>query len=132
MSPPEREKPGPPQTRHSPKGTNADKSTAPARYTGPPTPVWVPCTRPQPPQHPGTQLRRRRGASHRLQQLDSGVCDPWRYEPPTGGYPEAAAHLLAHGLTPAPNAAALREMWKAGGDERAAAQTVRERWAGSS
>lgn len=83
-------------------------------------------------------LRRRRAASRRLPVLDSGRSDPWaahdagfsgNTEKPTlRGYAEAAHHLLAHDLTPAPNAPALRQMWKDGGDDRSAAQVIAEHW----
>lgn len=70
-----------------------------------------------------SQLRRR-AASRRL----SGG-DPWWYPPPgERGYPEAAAHLLSCGLTPAPNVAAVRSMWKVGGESRRIAQVIAERW----
>jgi hypothetical protein len=54
--------------------------------------------------------------------------DPWKYEPPTSGYPEAAAHLLAHGLTPSPNIPALQNMWRSGGSELTAARAIVECW----
>jgi hypothetical protein len=74
-------------------------------------------------------LHRRRAASRRLPVLDSSRSDPWHYEPPrVRGYEEAARHLLGHGLTPAPNSAALRELWKAGGESRAAAEAIADRW----
>jgi hypothetical protein len=75
------------------------------------------------------RLHRRRAASRRLPVLDSSRSDPWHYEPPrVRGYEEAARHLLGHGLTPAPNSAALRELWKAGGESRAAAEAIADRW----
>lgn len=76
------------------------------------------------------QLRARRAASWRLPVQDSSRrADPWWYEPPGDrGYEEAAAHLLALGLTPAPNTAALRAMWKAGGQTRHAASIIVEAW----
>jgi hypothetical protein len=75
------------------------------------------------------QMRARRAASWRLPVIDCGRSDPWRYpEPGERGYGDAAAHLLALGLTPAPNAPALRAMWKAGNESRHAAQVVAERW----
>jgi len=75
------------------------------------------------------QLRTRRAASQRLPVLDSRRADPWHYEPPrVRGYEQAALHLLGHGLTPAPNSAALRELRKAGGEKRDAADLIAERW----
>jgi hypothetical protein len=79
--------------------------------------------------HIGDQLRRRRGASYRLPVLDSCHSNPWWCELPSErGYAQAAEHLLNCGLTPAPNLAALRSMWKAGGASRRAAQVIAERW----
>ena len=43
-------------------------------------------------------------------------------------YEDAAAHLLAVALTPAPNVPAMRAMWKAGGRSRRVAQIIAERW----
>jgi hypothetical protein len=74
------------------------------------------------------QLGARRAASWRLPALDSGRSDPWHYLAPTAGYEAAALHLLAHGLTPAPNVPAMREMWKADLDSRRAVQIIAERW----
>jgi hypothetical protein len=51
------------------------------------------------------------------------------YESPClRGYPEAAAHLLDLGLTPAPNVPALRSMWKAGGHARQCALIIAAAW----
>src|SRR5271154_7187335 len=99
MSPPEREKPAP-TGRPSPKCIAYRHSTAIVQG-----------------------LHRRRAASRRI--VDG---DPWRYEPPTAGYELAAAHLLELGLTPAPNVAALRVMWKTRGESQRAAWTISERW----
>jgi hypothetical protein len=86
--------------------------------------VRVPCHGPRAPQDVPTQLRRRRAAVQRMPGSD-----PWCYEPPgVRGYPETAQHLLAHGLTPAPNLPALQAMWKAGDDDLNAARTIAERW----
>jgi hypothetical protein len=74
------------------------------------------------------QLRRRRAASRRLPVIDSGHSDPWRYEPTAAGYPQAAQHLLEHGLTPAPDSDGLRMMRRAGSEHRRAAQVIAERW----
>jgi len=46
----------------------------------------------------------------------------------TAGYEDAARHLLQHGLLAAPNLAALRQMWRAGGESRRVAQVIAERW----
>jgi hypothetical protein len=65
----------------------------------------------------GRRLHARRAASYRLPVLECGRSDPWSYGPPSAvnlcnalhrssssdGYVAAAAHLLEHGLTPAPN-----------------------------
>ena len=75
------------------------------------------------------QLRIRRAASWRLPASCSGRSDPWWYpEPGERGYEDAAAHLLELGLTPAPNPAALRAMWMAGGQSRRYAEVIAERW----
>jgi hypothetical protein len=75
------------------------------------------------------QMRARRAASQRLAALDSGRSDPWSYpEPGERGYADAAVHLLELGLTPAPNPAALRAMWTAGGQSRRAAEVIAKRW----
>jgi hypothetical protein len=44
------------------------------------------------------------------------------------GYEDAASHLLAAGLLPAPNVVALRSMWKAGGRSRRVAQIIAHSW----
>jgi hypothetical protein len=74
------------------------------------------------------QLRNRRAASQRLPVLDSRRADPWHYEPPSTGYEAAARHLLGHGLTPAPNRAALEVMRRCGGENRQLAAFIAERW----
>jgi hypothetical protein len=72
---------------------------------------------------------RRRDGAVRLLILESGRSDPWRYDGPgVRGYEDAAHHLLAHGLTPAPNIPAMREMWKAGAESRWAVQIITQRW----
>jgi hypothetical protein len=73
-------------------------------------------------------LTRRRAASQRLPALDCGRSDAWYYEPPTAGYELAAAHLLEHGLTPAPDVDGLRAMWRRGGCHRRAAGLIAQRW----
>jgi hypothetical protein len=74
-------------------------------------------------------LRRRRAGSYRLPVLDCGRSDPWHYdEPGERGYLEAAAHLLGHGLTPAPNPAGLSHMRRRGGPARYSAGVIAERW----
>lgn len=75
-------------------------------------------------------LRRRQAATYRLPVLDCGHVDPWTCRPsiPTRGYAEAAQHLLDVGLTPAPNLAAMRDMWRHGGDEQRAALAIADRW----
>lgn len=74
-------------------------------------------------------LRRRRAATYRLPALDCGHADPTcRHDTPTSGYAQAAAHLLQLGLTPAPNLPALRNMWRAGGDNQRLAIQIAQRW----
>jgi hypothetical protein len=61
--------------------------------------------------------------------LECGRSDPWWYEPPgERGYADSAMHLFGHGLTPAPNIAGLRAMWKASPESRRAAQFIAEAW----
>lgn len=77
-------------------------------------------------------LRRRRAAAHRLPPLDCEQhSDPWpcHHEPePVRGYSEAAEHLLANGLLPAPNLPAMRDMWRAGGNQQRTAVRIAEAW----
>jgi hypothetical protein len=49
-------------------------------------------------------------------------------EPSTRGYADAAEHLLALGLTPAPNVPALRDMWREGGETQRAAYRIATAW----
>jgi AAA domain len=44
-----------------------------------------------------TLARRRRRESWRIVPLESGHADPWRYAPPSAGYSQAVAHVLAAG-----------------------------------
>ena len=86
------------------------------------------------------QLHRRRAASQRLPVLDCGRSDPWHYEQPTAAncstalnssasdYEFAVAHLLEHGLLPAPNPDGLRAMWRRGGSSRQAAAVIARAW----
>jgi hypothetical protein len=75
------------------------------------------------------RLHLRRAASWRLPVQESGRrADPWFYDPPTAGYEAAVHHLLGHGLTPTPNHAALRDMWRCGGADQAAAEIIAKRW----
>ncbi|HSS23158.1 MAG TPA: hypothetical protein VLL82_01815 [Mycobacterium sp.] len=61
--------------------------------------------------------------------LETGRADPWYYAPPgERGYPEAARHLLGHGLLPAPNRDGLRVMWNRGEHARQAAELIADRW----
>lgn len=81
-------------------------------------------------------LRRRRATTCRLPVLDCGHVDPWtcRHDADDitdqyiDGYRDAAQHLLANGLTPAPNLAAMRAMWRRGGAERDLVRVIAERW----
>jgi hypothetical protein len=108
---PEREKPGPtPETELNHKAL-ADTTTS----TGDLTRVTA----------AGAYV----AALHRRRVATRGADDPWRYEPPGArGYDLAALHLLGCGLTPSPNLAGLRQMWRAGGESRAAAEMIAERW----
>lgn len=83
------------------------------------------------------QLRQRRAATCRLPVLDCGHhADPWtcRHDPVTltdqdvDGYRDAAQHLLACGLTPAPDLIAMRVMWRRGGADRDLVRAIAERW----
>ncbi|MBS9533544.1 hypothetical protein KIH27_08075 [Mycobacterium sp. M1] len=59
-------------------------------------------------------MKRRRAASRRLAVLACGCADPWTHRPAPSGYVQAAQHLAACGLLPAPPAtvAELRELWR--------------------
>jgi hypothetical protein len=117
--PPERERPGPhPETGPNHKAL-ADTNTLAENNTVQPRQCIADTV---------AGLHRRRQASWRLAELESRRSDPWSYAPSSAGYEDAAAHLLELGLTPAPNLAGLHEMWKAGGESRAAAQVIAERW----
>lgn len=111
----------PPPTREGRPG--GDSETASQTSPTPADQVTSECTC-----IPG-QLRARRAASHRLPPLACGRRDPWWHERPgERGYRDAAHHLAAHGLCPAPNVAALRDMWKAGGESRRVAAVISDRW----
>lgn len=79
-------------------------------------------------------LKRRRAAAQRLAILPSGRAEPWRYEEPVitdqfiDGYRDACQHLLAEGLTPAPNVPVMRAMWARGGDDQRLAIRIAEAW----
>lgn len=81
------------------------------------------------------ELRRRRAAAQRTPVLECGRADPWHYPQPDlpsdhyiDGYRDAAEHLLAQGLTPAPNVPAMRGLWRRGGTDRELVQAISERW----
>ncbi|OWL92844.1 hypothetical protein B7435_33390 [Mycolicibacterium peregrinum] len=83
-------------------------------------------------------LRRRRAATYRLPVHDCGHADPWTCkchddsdtttDQYIDGYRDAAQHLLAQGLTPAPNLPAMRGMWKRGGDDQRLAMRIAQLW----
>lgn len=83
-------------------------------------------------------LHRRRAATYRAEPLKCSCRDPWTCkcysdsddttDQYIDGYRDAAQHLLAHGLTPAPNVVAMRGLWGRGGTDRDLARTVAERW----
>lgn len=85
-------------------------------------------------------LHRRREAAADLRPMLCGCRDPWpcrHYEEPVSitdqfvdGYRDACEHLLAEGLTPAPNVDALRVMWRRGGQEQRLAMRITELWEG--
>jgi hypothetical protein len=81
--------------------------------------------------------RRRRAASRRIEPLACCACvDPWMcrcHDGPASdqqldGYAEAAEHLLTHNLLPAPNVAAVRRMWRRGGQAQRLAVRIAESW----
>ena len=81
------------------------------------------------------QLRRRRRAAYRCEPDTSGCRDPWRPWRPehlsesyVDGYRDAARHLLAQGLLPAPNAPAMRVLWGRRGADQRLARTLAEHW----
>lgn len=111
MSPPERKRRPPAEAPFRDYSDATDSSGLPVPYAGVAT--WW----------------RRSYASARMAPLDSGRADPWHYDDePVSGYEAAAAHLLGHGLTPAPNREGLRRMWKCGGYRRLDAETIAARW----
>ncbi|WP_276761617.1 hypothetical protein [Mycolicibacter arupensis] len=83
-------------------------------------------------------LRRRRAAARDMRPLPCGCCDPWtcrHYDEPVeitdqfiNGYRDACEHLLAEGLTPAPNVPVMRAMWARGGNDQRLALKVAEAW----
>ena len=84
------------------------------------------------------QLRRRRVWSYKCPPLNCCPCrDPLgcRCHNPArindqyvDGYQDAAQHLLTEGLPPAPNVAALRRLWRRGGQDQRLARRVAELW----
>jgi len=75
----------------------------------------------QPRQCAADALRRRRLASYRCEQLESGHRDPWQPPRPARLSPVqveaaaiAAAHLLELGMAPRFDIATLRQLWQAG------------------
>lgn len=86
----------------------------------------------------GTITRRKN--SQRLAILDCGCSDPWtaghlrhqdngqRSERQIEAYLQAARHLQALGLTPAPLIPELRLAWQRGGKDRRLAQAIAQRW----
>jgi hypothetical protein len=88
-------------------------------------------------EHVAVQLRRRRLAACRSMPAACGCRDPWtcrcwnpdeitdRY---VDGYRDAAEHLLAQGLPPAPNLPAMRVMWRRGGTDQRLALRIAEVW----
>lgn len=78
-----------------------------------------------------TNAQRRREASRRLVILDTGHADPWRpYRGSVGAYADAAAHLAAAGLLPAPplDIEQLRELWRSGKPQRDLAARIAAAW----
>lgn len=80
-------------------------------------------------------LRRRTAAAQRTPPLACGHTDPWTSacrnessDQAIDGYRDAAKHLLAQGLAPAPNFPAMREMWKRGGDDQRLAVQIAQHW----
>jgi hypothetical protein len=82
-------------------------------------------------------LHRRRAHIYRCEKLPCGCVDSWtcrcydsdvvtdRY---VDGYFDAVRHLLAQGLTPAPNLPAMRVGWRWGGHEQHLARRISELW----
>lgn len=80
-------------------------------------------------------LMRRRRAAERCEPDDNGWRDPWRPWRPerltdsyVDGYRDAALHLLAQGLLPAPNVPAMRVLWGRRGADQRLARTLAEHW----
>lgn len=87
----------------------------------------------------GAGLHRRRTEARALRPLRCGCRDPWPCRhygadqaPVTDqfvdGYRDAALHLLAEGLLPAPNVEALRALWRRGGEDQQLARRIAEDW----
>lgn len=81
-------------------------------------------------------LRGRRDASRRSEPLACGCRDPWTCmcfdgeptEKAVDGYAAAVDHLNSCGLAAAPNIAAMRVMWRRGGDDRQLVRDIASRW----
>lgn len=83
------------------------------------------------------QMKRRQYIAIRSAPLNCGCRDPLVCrcgrpdevtEQYVDGYRDAAHHLLSQGLTPAPNIAAMRVLWRRGGDEQRLAVRLSELW----
>jgi hypothetical protein len=98
----------------------------------------APTNQPRSAHHYIAGLRRRRAATYRLPADDCSHADPWTCKCHNStdnttdqyidGYRDAARHLLAQGLTPAPNLPAMRGMWKRGGDDQRLAMRIAQLW----
>jgi hypothetical protein len=81
-----------------------------------------------------TAWNRRHASARRLEPLDCGRhSDPWvcdcvtsRYS--VDSYAAAARHLLAGGLTPAPDVEALRVLWRRSQADRDLVQAISALW----
>jgi len=83
-------------------------------------------------------LHRRRSVTLRVPPYGDCPCrDPWvcrcgdyteLSEAYVDGYRDAARHLLAQGLLPAPNVPAMRVMWGRRGADQRLARTLAESW----
>jgi hypothetical protein len=90
------------------------------------------CTVAPPAQDTLSQIKRRREASRRMEQLDCGCRDPWACDcsqPPLSekmidAGRDAALHLLGIGNVPMVKFGVLQALWRRGGEDRELAELL--------